>query len=276
MSFFLQVIAIFILLGWGIYINYRNGQLNMSPVYTMAIGAYFSAYASVEWSWPFGLALLVGTGLGAASSFVPALGLGRAPAFATAIASIGLIYVTQTVIINMDILGRAYGYYGIPKVDNILALSWVILLVVGFFIYRLDHSRLGRAMEMVFVDPDVAATLGVNQYWLSVSLQTSAGALGAVAGGLYAFAARAIIPSFFGFTLLLRIVTFVFVGGYTTMWGVAVFAPALWALTVFLPAGIKEWINIIYCGLLILILLLRHEGIIDKRVTQAIATKSGL
>lgn len=274
MSYFLQLTAIFILLGWGIYINYRNGQINMSPIYTMAIGAYFSAYATVEWSWPFGLALLVGAGLGAASSFIPALGLGRAPAFATAIATIGLIYITQTVIINMEILGRSHGYYGIPRVDNLLAMTWVILLVVGFLIYRLDHSRLGRAMEMIFVDPDVAATLGVNQYWLSVSLQTAAGALGALAGGLYAFTARAIIPSFFGFTLLLRIICFLFVGGYSTMWGVAVFAPALWALTVFLPGGLKEWINIIYGGLLIIVLLLRPEGVIDKRVTRAIATKS--
>ena len=55
--YFFQLIAIFIMLGWAVYVNYRNGQLNMAPIYTMAIGAYFSAYAVVDSLQPWGQGL---------------------------------------------------------------------------------------------------------------------------------------------------------------------------------------------------------------------------
>jgi branched-chain amino acid transport system permease protein len=272
--YFFQLIAIFIMLGWAVYVNYRNGQLNMAPIYTMAVGAYFSAYAVNEWGWPFGLALVVATAVGAGAGFVPALGLGRAPAFATAIATMGLIYIAQTVIRNLRFLGGAAGYIGIPRIGYLMPVTWGIVIAFGFFIYRLDHSRLGRAMEMVYVDPDVAATLGVNRYWLSVSLHSLAGAMGALAGVFFAFTTGAIQPPNFGFSLLLRIICFVFVGGSTTMWGVPIFTTILWAVTVFLPTEVAEWRNIIYSVLLIVVLLLRPDGVIDKVVTRAIANKS--
>jgi len=272
--YFLQLTAIFIMLGWAVYVNYRNGQLNMAPIYTMAIGAYFSAYAVVEWGWPFGVALIVAAAVGAVAGFIPSLGLGRAPAFATAIATIGLIYIAQTVIRNLDVLGGAYGYLGIPRPYYILPITWGITIAFGFFIYRLENSRLGRAMEMVFVNPDVAGTLGINRYWLSVSLQSLAGAMGALAGVFFAFTTGAIQPPNFGFSLLLRVVCFLFVGGSTTMWGVAIFTPILWAITVFLPGNVAEWRNIIYSVLLIVVLLLRPDGVIDRELIRAITNKS--
>ena len=188
----------------------------------------------------------------------------------------GLIYIAQTVIRNLPFLGGAYGYLGIPRIGYLMPVTWGILIAFGIFIYRLDHSRLGRAMEMVFVDPDVAATLGVNRYWLSVSLQSLAGAMGALAGVFFAFTTGAIQPPNFGFSLLLRVICFLFVGGSTTMWGVPIFTSILWAVTVFLPVQIAEWRNIIYGVLLIVVLLLRPDGVIDKVLIRAIATKSRL
>ena len=133
--YFFQLIAIFIMLGWAVYVNYRNGQLNMAPIYTMAVGAYFSAYAVNEWGWPFGLAVIVAAAVGAGAGFVPALGLGRAPAFATAIATMGLIYIAQTVIRNLRFLGGAAGYIGIPRIGYLMPVTWGIVIAFGFFIY---------------------------------------------------------------------------------------------------------------------------------------------
>jgi len=240
----------------------------------MAIGGYFSAYVVRDLGWPFGLALIAAVGIGALATFVPALGLGRVPAFTTVIATIALIFIVQTVIRNLEFLGGTHGIFNIPKVGYLLPLMYVALVIIGFFIYRLDHSRLGRAMEVIFVDPQAAASLGVDLYKLRIFLQTAAGAMGALAGVFYAFALSSIQVQAFGFSLLLSLYCFLFVGGYTTMWGTIAFVPALWSISVLLPTAIAAWKDIIYGSLLIAIMILRPEGIIDKSVIGAISSKS--
>jgi branched-chain amino acid transport system permease protein len=270
---FLKYVILFILLSWSVYIVYRAGQLNYTPVLTMAIGAYFSAYAVRDLHWHFVLALIVAIGLGALVALVAARGLARAPAFTVIIASIGFIFIGQTVFRNLDFLGGTHGYLYIPNFGYVLPLACVALVVVGFFIYRLDYSRLGRAMETIFVDPDLAATLGVDIYKVRVFLHAAAGALGALAGVFYAFFMLMVHYSSFSFSLLLQILCFLFVGGYTTMWGLVAFTPILWAISVFLPASIGVWKDIIFGTLLITILILRPDGVVDKNVIRAISSK---
>ena len=271
---YLELVAIFVILAWGIYINNRNGQLNFGPVYAMGIGAYFSAYAVVDMDWPFGLALIVAVCLGAAAGFLPAPGLARAPVFAVAIATIGFIYIAQAVIRNLAFLGGASGYFFIPKIDYLPAITWIALIVIGFILYRIEKSRIGRAIEISFVDTVVADTLGINRYRLSIFLQTFAGATGALAGVFYAFTMRGLYPTHFGFSLLLRLITFVFVGGCTTMWGVAVFTPVLWAVTVFLPDAISAWRDVIYGALIVIVFMIRPEGVIDRPLIRFITAKA--
>ena len=84
---------------------------------------------------------------------------------------------------------------GIPKIKNLLWITYGCLIFFGILIYRFDHSRLGRAADIVFEDRDVASTLGINIYLFSVCLQVMTGVMGAVAGVLYAFTIRTVIPS---------------------------------------------------------------------------------
>ena len=272
-SYFLQNVAIFTLLGWNIYVTYRNGQLNMGCVYTMGISAYFSTIAYLNWGWPLALAICVAVAVGTLAAFIPSLFLAQVPAFTLVIATLGLIGISQAVFLNTPYLGGAYGIVHIPSLPHALPISWIIVVAMGFLIYRLDHSRFGRSMEMVAVDPDLAATMGVDSYRGGVFLQTFSGFLSSIAGVLYAFFANAVYPRNFGFAVLLRICSFFFIGGATTMWGVAVFTPILWAVTVFLPPGIAAWKDIIYGTLMIGIVVARPDGAIDKRLLRAIENK---
>jgi len=269
---FLQLVPIFIILAWCIYINYRNGQLYFGVIYTMGIGAYFSAYAVVDMGWPFGLALAVATALGSVAGFLPALGLARAPAFTVAIATIGFIFIEQAVIRNLAFLGGASGYFFIPKIEYLPVVTWIALLVIGFFLYRIENSRIGKAIEISSVAPDVADTLGISRYRVGIFLQTFAGAIGAVAGVFYAFTIRGLYPTYFSFGLLVRLVAFVFVGGGTSMWGPAFFTPILWAVTVFLPEQISAQRDIIYGILIIVVFIVRPEGIIDRPLLRSMTT----
>ncbi len=244
------------------------------PIFTMAIGAYSSGYVVRDLGWPFGLALILAVILGAFFGFLPALRLGRAPAFTTAIAGIALIFIGQTIIRNLWFLGGVHGLYHIPKVEYLLPAAYVALLIVGLFIYRLEHSRLGRATEVIFISPDAAASLGIDTYKVRVFLQTVAGVLGALAGVFFAFSMRNIQVLDFSFSLLIYAFAFLFIGGAATMWGALVFAPILWAVSIFLPGFICIWKDIIYGSLLVAVIILRPGGVIDKEVVRAISIKS--
>lgn len=273
---FLEFVAIFILLTWGIYLVYRVGQLNNGVVFTMSIGAYFSAYVARDLGWPFGLALIGAVAVGALCAFLPALRFARMRAFTMAIATIALIFIGQAVISNLSFLGGIYGFYKIPKVENLLPMAYAAVVIIGFFIYRLEHSRLGRATEVVFTDLDVAASFGIDVYKLRIILQTVAGAISALAGVFYAFSMGTLQVKTFGFSFLLYLYCFLFVGGSTTMWGAVALTPILWSITVFLPGAIAEWKDIIYGTLLIAMLILRPNGLINKEVIRSIRSRPWL
>jgi branched-chain amino acid transport system permease protein len=62
--------------------------------------------------------------------------------------------------------------------------------------------------------------------------------------------------------------TILFVGGYTTQWGVLIAAPILWGLPLIMPEALQSWKNVFYALILILILILKPEGMITKQVLQ--------
>ncbi|MBI9104820.1 MAG: branched-chain amino acid ABC transporter permease [Spirochaetales bacterium] len=276
--YYLAITAIYILVSWAIYLPYRVGQLHFMTVANMAISAYFAAVAVQQWNWPFIPVLIVSVGIGALFGFLVAQGIGDAPCFAVVIVGFTLIYLTKTVVENTEFLGAAFGLFNIPKIldkskDNrmfLLILSYAFVFISGFFIFRFDRSKLGRAASTVFVDKQLAASLGVNTKRMGIILQTSSSALGALAGVLYLFIMRAISPNHFTFHLVGICMTMLFVGGYTTQWGVLLSAPALWGMPLLFPEGLQSWKVVIYGVLLITILVIKPEGIVTRQLLRKV------
>jgi branched-chain amino acid transport system permease protein len=58
------------------------------------------------------------------------------------------------------------------------------------------------------------------------------------------------------------------------MWGVVISAPILGGLPLLLPSAVASWRQVIYGVLLILIILLRPEGLITRRMLPSLKSKS--
>jgi branched-chain amino acid transport system permease protein len=271
LTYYLQFVAVFILLTWALYIPFRAGLLYNGCVYCMAIGGYFAAFAMRDLGWPFGLALLAAMVVGGLLGFLPALGFTRTKGIATAIGSIALIFIIQSVLRNLEFLGGVRGFHDIPRVDYLLLITYLFVLLIGFFIYRLDHSRLGRAMEAMCVDSELAATMGVDIRKIGVLLLTISSVIGALAGVIFAVAVRTIYPNTFDFTLLLYIWTMLFIGGRYTMWGTLIAVPILWGLPQWLPSAITEYTKIAYGALLVIVIIMRPEGIVNRHLLNRLA-----
>lgn len=262
---------VFVLLSWGAYLPLRCGQLYCGIIYCMAAAAYFCGYTTTAMGWSPWLGLAMSPVVGAIFAFVPALFLKRAPGFTTAVASLALVFILQTVIMNLQFLGGKVGIFGIPQVKELVWVSVGILIIAGVLLHRLDHSRLGRAAEALLFNRDVAASCGVSMDAMGVFLQTAAAALSGMAGAIFAFNVGGLFPMAFGFPFLVGVFNMLFVGGSMTIWGPAVFAPILWGIPLVLPKSVAELKDVIFGVLLVAVLILRPEGVFSKSSVRAIA-----
>jgi branched-chain amino acid transport system permease protein len=278
--YYLAISAVNILLSWAMYLPYRVAHLHFITVANMAISAYTAAWMVMHLHVPFGLALLAGFALGALIGFVVSLFIGDAPTFAVVIVGFTFVYITRTVIENLKAVGGSLGMFGLPNIAatptghrwTMLALLWGLVLVVGFLISRFDRTRLGRAASTIFVDKDLARSLGIDIKRVGILLQTFSCTIAGGVGVLYAFIYKSLFLSFFDFSLVGIAMTVIFVGGYATQWGSLIMAPILYGLPLVFPPAIQAWRIVIYGALLVLVLVLKPEGFITRRFVYTLGS----
>ena len=278
--YFLSITAVNVLMAWALYLPYRVAHLHFITVANMAISGYTAAYLVMTLHVPFGWALLVGFALGFLVGYTVSLFIGDAPTFAVVIVGFTFIYITRTVIENLKAVGGTMGMFGLPNIGGnpvthrwvIIAILYGLLLLVGFLIHRFDHSRLGRAASAVFVDKDLATSLGVDIKRLGMLVQTASCTIAGGCGVLYGFIYKSFHLDFFTFALVGIAMTIIFVGGYATMWGSVVLAPILYGVPLLFPPEIQSWRIVIYGAALILVLVLKPEGFVTRRFVYSIET----
>jgi branched-chain amino acid transport system permease protein len=272
--YFLSISAINILMSWALYLPYRVAHLHFLTVANMLISGYLGGFLVMSMQVPFAVALLAGFAAGGLVGFLVSLFIGDAPTFTVVIVGFTFLYISRTAVENIKAVGATMGMFGLPMVAGspaahrwtLLVLLYLLVLIVGFLIYRFEHSRLGRAASAVFVDKDLATSLGVDIKRMGRLLQIFASVVAGGCGVIYGFIYRSFHLDFFTFHLVGLFMTIIFVGGYATMWGTVVAAPALYALSLILPPAVASWRIVIYGAILVIVLLLKPEGFITRRL----------
>jgi branched-chain amino acid transport system permease protein len=271
--YFIANAAINVLMSWALYLPYRVAHLHFITVANMAISGYLAGYLVGTLHVPFGWAFLAGIAVAALIGYLVSLFIGEAPTFAVVIVGFTFIYITRTVIENLKAVGGTLGMFGLPGIAAtpaghrwaMLGILFGLLLLVGFLIFRFDHSRLGRAASAVFTDKDLASSLGADAKRLGMLVQTFSCTIAGACGVLYAFIYKSLHLDFFTFHLVGIFMTVIFVGGYATQWGSLIVAPILYGLPMLLPSAVQAWRIVIYGAALILVLVLKPEGFVTRR-----------
>ncbi|MFW6029004.1 MAG: branched-chain amino acid ABC transporter permease [Halanaerobiales bacterium] len=273
MSYFIGYTLIYILMTWSIYLPYRVKDLHFLNVAIMAITAYFSAVAAVNWGWPFYLILITAIFIGIIISFIISKVIADVPTFTVVIVGITFIFIIKTVIENSDYLGGTMGFFAIPSIEHPLLIMGAITLFFAYLLYMLNYSQIGRAASVIFSDKRMAHSLGIKVENIGRLFQTISSAMAGSAGVLYAYFTGSLFPEFFSFHLVGTLMTILFIGGYTTMWGVIPAAILLGGVPVFLPSAVSSWKILIYGVLLIAVILINPEGIITRKMLWKLKTK---
>ncbi len=271
--YFLVFTAIYIFMGWSLYLPYRVGHLHFLPITIMAICAYFTGIASREWNWPFLITIIVGMIIGLILSYGVSLLIGDAPCFTVVIVGLTSIFIVKTVIENCDWLGGSIGFFNIPSIRYLIFWTYLLLVIVGYLMFLIEDSQIARKASVIFDDKKLAASLGIQSKKIGLFFHSFSGVLAGLSGVLYASLIGGLTVDFFGFGIVGTLMAIVFVGGYSCMWGVVLAAPLLGGVPILLPDILIVWKQVIYGGLLIAMICFYPQGLITRKQIFAIRNR---
>jgi branched-chain amino acid transport system permease protein len=286
-------------------INGYTGQFSLGHAGFMAIGGYLAAALNTYYA-PnlialfgenvFGnsirfLLVLVAGGIAASIAGllvgIPSL---RLKGDYLAITTLGFSEIIRVVIQSLSIIGASQGFrgvyvyengarslemipelanvsfqfYSIPKITNFV-WTYVIAAILIFSIVNLMRSTYGRGFIAVKDDEIAAEAMGINTTKFKVTAFVVGAFFAGIAGGLYSHFIQYINPEDFNFLRSIEIVAMVILGGMGSTLGVVIAAVILTILPELLR-DVQQYRMIIYALLLIIMMLVRPQGLFGMRL----------
>ena len=241
-----------------------TGIFSLGHAAYMALGAYTSAILTVKYGLHFLPAILLGAGVAVAVAYFIGVPTLKLMGDYYAIASIGLGEAIRLILENWQSVTRgARGYPGIDAYTT-LPVALAFLVVLALFMFHIINSRFGRACKACRDDHVAASLLGFNTARIRVtSLMISAfycGVAGALLGGFLSF----IQPVMFDMMKSTELTSVVVFGGLGSMSG-CILGTAVITLVTELFRPISQYRMLIYGAVLVIIMVLRPEGIMGNR-----------
>jgi branched-chain amino acid transport system permease protein len=261
-------------------INGFTGQFSIGHAGFMAIGAYGAAWMAVTCgpSVESGLSFLPAAAAQAAvvlvslafGSLLAALGglvVGvpslRLRGDYLAIVTLGFGEIIRVFILNIDAIGGARGYSGIP---NLAGFGWVffVAILTVLLIRNVVGSSFGRTLLAVREDEIAAEAMGVNTTRAKVLSFLISSTLAGTAGGLFAFYNMYLHTNSFTFIKSIEFIIMIVIGGLGSILGAVVGAVAYIVMTEGLRA-FEQYRMILFSLLLVLIMIFRPQGLFGHR-----------
>lgn len=260
-------------------INGFTGQFSLGHAGFMAVGGYSSASltyylgpklmavlgflpAVLAKNLIFLLALLTGGFSAALLGLLVGIPSLRLRGDYLAIVTLGMGEIVRVLILNIDSIGGARGFSGIPAYTN---LFWIISMAVLTIaaVTSLVNSSHGRAFLSVREDEIAAEAMGINTTYYKVTAFVIGAFFAGMAGCLFGHYLQLLHPNSFTFIKSFEIIIMIIVGGLGSIFGSVVAAIILTLLPEALRylGPVKDWRMVIYSLALILIMLTRPQGL---------------
>jgi len=246
------------------------GQINLAQAAFFGLGAYAVGLGTVDYGLSYWICL--GLGLAVVFGFGAFLGTStiRLGGHYLAMVTISFQQILTLVMINW--IPVTHGPDGVSRIlkpslfntpQSYLAFCVVVLAVVGYLVWQLPSTKLGRAMRAVRDNELAAGVTGIDIQRTKVTAFAICALLGGLGGGLFAGGFSYVSPDQFSFAESIVFLTMVLLGGVASPIG-AVIGTGLLIL-------IPEWLRFlksipglylaIYGLAVILIVLFMPDGI---------------
>ncbi|MFC7687815.1 branched-chain amino acid ABC transporter permease [Ureibacillus sp. GCM10028918] len=243
-----------------------TGQFSIGHAGFMAVGAYFSAIATMKLGLPLPVGLLIGAGVAALAGLLVGIPTLRLKGDYLAIATLGFAEIIRIVFLNVDYVGGAAGMVITNMTTWTYAFAGVVITIL--VISNFTNSRHGRAAISIREDEIASDAMGINTTYYKVVAFAIGSLFAGLAGGIFAHNFFIIQPTTFGFLKSFDILIYVVLGGLGSLSGSVIAAIFLTIVSSYL-AAYPETRMIIYSMVLIIVMLYRPSGLMgSKEITS--------
>lgn len=255
----------------------------------VGIGAYSTAWLTLNTGLSPWLTLFIGLGLTTACALVLALITLRMSGHYLPLATIAWGLSLYYLMGNLDALGKYDGMLGITGLTllgwevgqgrGFFALTWTIVVLAALAIIHLLDSRAGRAMRSLRNGTLMAEAMGVSTLRYKIIIFLIAALLASLSGWLFAHFQRTVNPSPFGLKMGIEYLFMTVVGGVGYVWGAITGALLTKLLEDQLQVLLPQWLGtsgsyeiIVFGIVLVLMLKFLPDGLwsfVDKRLPRA-------
>jgi branched-chain amino acid transport system permease protein len=260
-------------------INGYTGQFSIGHAGFYAVGAYscaaFNVYAgpAVRGTIAFlpavaqnALLLIAGLGVAALVAGLAGLAVGipslRLRGDYLAIVTLGFGEIIRVLILNIDSIGGARGFTGIPNLSNFF---WIYLFVAVTIVtnHNLVNSSYGRAFVSIRDDEIAAEAMGVDTTRFKVMSFVISSMFAGIAGGLFAHYTAYLHPNTFQFVTSFQVIIMIVIGGLGSIEGAVLGAILVRVgLEAFRQFGDFRLVN--FAILLVMIMIFRPQGLLGS------------
>jgi branched-chain amino acid transport system permease protein len=263
------IAGIYIIMALSFYLPFITGQISLAQAGFMAIGAYGSAVCTAKWGVPYVPAVLFGGILAGIVGFILGLPALRIKGIYLLLLTLGFGEIVRVIFINLEYVGAAAGFPSIPYQKYTGLYAYAVVLVLTIFFSRLRKSRMGRAFQAIGDDETAAEIVGVNITSGKLMAFSVGAFIAGIGGGIFAHYQEYIEPLMFGVMHAVEFIVFVIFGGIQIFWGPIFGAFVLTLIPEFFRA-IQDWRMELYGVLLIVMMIIRPQGVIGLDTIQGI------
>jgi branched-chain amino acid transport system permease protein len=205
------------------------GQINLAQAAFFGLGAYAVGIGTSDYQISYWFCLLAGCLMALVAGAVLGMSTLRLGGHYLAMVTISFQQIVTLVMINA--IWLTHGPDGVSRIgrpdlfqssQSYLAFCVGMLALVGYIVWHLPDTRLGRAMRAVRDNELAAGVVGVDVFRTKVSAFALSAVLGGLAGGLFAGGFAYVSPDQFSFAESIVFLTMSLLGGVASPIGSAI------------------------------------------------------
>jgi len=205
------------------------GQINLAQAAFFGFGAYAVGIGTADYQVSYWLCLVAGCLMALVAGAVLGMSTLRLGGHYLAMVTISFQQIVTLVMINA--IWLTHGPDGVGRIGRpdlfkdsqaYLAFCVAMLALVGYFVWHLPDTRLGRAMRAVRDNELAAGVVGIDVFRTKVYAFALSAVLGGLAGGLFAGGFAYVSPDQFSFAESIVFLTMSLLGGVASPIGSAI------------------------------------------------------
>ena len=230
-----------------------GGLTSFGQAAFVGVGAYTTAYLTLNTGMSPWLTLFVGLGITAISALVVGTITLRMSGHYLPLATIAWGLSLYYLMGNLDALGKYDGLLGLKSlsIGNLdigqgrlfFILTWAILIAGAVALLNLLDSRPGRAIRSLKGGSQMAEAMGISTFRYKVTIFLLAALFASIAGWLLAHFQRTVNPSAFGLKMGIEYLFMAVIGGVGYVWGAIVGAALIKLLDDYLQVALPALIG---------------------------------